>query len=355
MNIYYILLAILFFMFILQKIISKNKNILYIFIAGVLLFIVIGFRDYSVGTDTLTYLNLYLISGDYVKSYFINPPGLQSECLFFITTNLIRITGASPRIYFIITAIFISFSISLFLKRYSKCPFLSYWLYITLGMLGISMSALRQILAICITLYSFDYLIKGKRIKYIISVLIASLFHFSAIWILPVYLLRNIKLSLKERIFFLISSVSGAFLMKDFIILFLYRIGGDYSRYYDRVNTNGTSPLVVIVAIAISAIGAVLYEKKKEVNGVDVFSIIYVFSCINCIILMLSLNIDILSRLAYYFGIINIILLSNAIDAVKNKYLKLIMFLFCMIISLSQFVIATPGDFIGIDNYLFNF
>jgi len=87
--------------------ISRN---LFIFIAATSIFFIIAFRDFSVGVDTWTYIQLYNISGDYVESYKTKLPQITSEFLFYVTANLIKISGASVRLYIVLTSFFIVFS-----------------------------------------------------------------------------------------------------------------------------------------------------------------------------------------------------------------------------------------------------
>lgn len=76
---------------------------LHIFCSSI--FIVIAFRDYSLGVDTMTYSDLYYFSEEYVKFYKVNIPSLPSEFLFFSMANFIRLKGESDRIFFVITVL----------------------------------------------------------------------------------------------------------------------------------------------------------------------------------------------------------------------------------------------------------
>ena len=66
------------------------------------IFIVIAFRGYSVGVDTMTYSDS---QKKYVKSYRVNILSLPSEFLFFSMANFIRLKGESDRIFFVITVL----------------------------------------------------------------------------------------------------------------------------------------------------------------------------------------------------------------------------------------------------------
>lgn len=360
MEIYYILLLYLLFLYILQKIGIIFGRKTYIFFAAIAIFFIIAFRDYSVGIDTLTYKKLYYLSEQYVESYKVITPSWNSEFLFFLMANLIRETGATDRLFFSLIGFFSVFSFSIFIYKYSKSPFLSFWLYITLGLFGLYMSGLRQILALSIILFSFNYLIKGNAIRYFISILIATFFHVSAIIMIPIYFIRYIKLTAKKRLVVLTCIVIGSFLAKDIIVnlVFSINVSKRYSEYISRVGVSQTNPLVILVAIGITFIASILYEKSKNNNGKLIsesylFNIFYLMSCINVALLIFSLNIDVVSRLGYYFFVANLVLLPNAIMSMTDKKLQMFMIMSCLVISFAQFLISTPGSPIQIDNYMF--
>lgn len=360
MTIYYILLLYILLLYILQQLRMPLSSKNYTFLVASAIFVIIAFRDYSVGVDTLTYKELFYSSEQYVKHYKTNIPNITSECLFFLTANMVRLMRLGDRIYFIIISLFMVLSITIFIKRYSKSQFLSYWLYITLGLLALSMSALRQMIALSVILFSFNYLIEEKKVKYVVTVFIASLFHFSAIIMLPIYFLRKIKLTPNKRLLLLFSTVIGTYLAKKIVlwIVFSIDIFAKYLPYNMGAESVRTNPLVILVALAIPLICSIIYKNNREdthnsSRELNLFNIFYLMSCINLGIMIVSTDISIVSRVSYYFLVCNIILIPNAIMSMRNQQFKVMALLSCLALTFAQFVISTPGSYLKIDHYLF--
>lgn len=90
---------------------------------------------------------------------------------------------------FIATCIF-CLSIYRFYKKTSEYFFLSLFLAVVLYFSSLFMAQVRQSLAIAVLLFGSNYLIDGKRIKYAVCVLVAALFHMTAVFALVCLLLR---------------------------------------------------------------------------------------------------------------------------------------------------------------------
>lgn len=353
---------ILVYLFVLQRLrapISDNK---YMIISSFLLFSVIAFRDISVGSDTATYKQLFMISGDYINAYKTILPSLSSEFLFFLTAHIIKIFGADFRIYLALASFFIIYAMSVFFKRYSNSLFISYWLYITLGLFGLSMSGLRQILALSIVLLTFKYLVNGNKVKYIIGIIIAGFFHFSAFIMLPIFLFRKIKLTSKMRYILLFSTIFFIFVFNNVIISLIQGLStGRYAEYNSRIGVAGSNFLLILVSIGITFICAFLYRNPEtDDNGGGsslikdkMFDFFYLMSCINVAIMIVSVNSDIVSRIGYYFFAFNLVLLPNAIMSIKDKKIRMIFMISALLVSLAQFAISTPGSYLQIDKYIF--
>lgn len=77
--------------------------------------------------------------------------------------------------------------LSILVKKQSIYPFLSMWLYITLGIFQTQMNMSRNAISILISYQAFPYIREKKLAKYLICVLFASFFHTSSILFVPFY------------------------------------------------------------------------------------------------------------------------------------------------------------------------
>ncbi|MFP4979215.1 EpsG family protein, partial [Paenibacillus sp. CN-4] len=230
------------------------------------------------------------------------------------------------------------------------------------GLLGLSMSGLRQILALSIVLMAFKHLEDGKIVKYSLGVLIAGFFHFSAFIMLPMFFFRNIKLTSRMRFVVLIATILLTFAFNNVFISLIQKISIErYAEYSSRIGTSGSSILPILVSIGITFICAFLYRKPKIEDNLksrslvnqNMFDFFYIMSCINVAIMIVSINSDIVSRIGYYFFAFNLVLLPNALMTIKDKKLKMIFIISALSISLAQFAISTPDSYLQIDNYIF--
>lgn len=70
-----------------------------------------------------------------------------------------------------------------------------------------NLSAIRQCIAMCIFIIAIKYIQERKAIKYILLILLASLFHMSALVLLPVYIFVNDKPMSKLQTFLLVTGM----------------------------------------------------------------------------------------------------------------------------------------------------
>ena len=119
--------------------------------------------------------------------------------------------------------------------RESENPILSFLAFLALGYFEFSLSGLRQTLALSFTMLSFFSIKKKKWKSFVFMVLLASLFHRSALIFLIVYPIAHIKLG---RTHVIVAIVVGVmfFMGESYIRAFLqrYLTGSQYEGYIDR-------------------------------------------------------------------------------------------------------------------------
>ena len=149
----------------------------------------IGFRDQSIGTDTITYVSEFFGDAqDWYSIFSDNPEPLYSALLLFCQKIFDNYTG-----FLCMFALPISFVFACYLKRYSEDYLISVLLFIVLGIMGFCMAGLRQSVAIAISLIAYRYARERKIIPFLTCCLIAYGFHNSSIVLLFIYPLLAIK------------------------------------------------------------------------------------------------------------------------------------------------------------------
>ncbi len=154
---------------------KKQKTKVLFYILSFLPFLLVsGFR-YGLGTD---YFGRYVY--DYSRIY----EGIEVKNLEIGFTLLMKGTmffSEKPFLMFFITAFIISGCIFFAIAKESKDKVLSICVYFLLGFFFDSLNIMRQFLAISIIFIGFLFLIKRKKVFFVLCVLMASLFHSTAL------------------------------------------------------------------------------------------------------------------------------------------------------------------------------
>lgn len=133
-----------------------------------------------------------------------------------------------------VTAAFCNWVFFRFIKKHSQYPFISVLLYAVMIYLHMNFNALRQMVSVAVFLYGYEYLTERKWMKYYLCVLIAYMFHSSALlcFILPLFSFLKItrktiiilsSLIILASTFFYVSDVNG--ILQSFFFVY----GGDMS------------------------------------------------------------------------------------------------------------------------------
>lgn len=151
----------------------KRKNILYVL--SFMPFFLVSALRYAVGTD---YITRYVF--DFVRMYQgYNVPNLE---IGFVLLNKVTILITNkPFLMFLITSFFINGFVFFTICKESKDKILSICIFFLLGFFFDSLNIMRQYLAWSFVLMGYYYLLKNKKLLYILFVLIASSFHSTAI------------------------------------------------------------------------------------------------------------------------------------------------------------------------------
>lgn len=191
--------SFLILLFLLAMLDSHLKNNLGI-LSAVFFFIALS-GNFLNGVDWIHYFTIY----DNLKYNIIISNGIEPGFYFLMKlTNEIGFDYQQFVIMcnLIIISIFYC-AISFFTKRISFAIFIFYLAFC----LGLFNEQLRQAIAFVIIVYSYRYIIYGKRNYFCIGVVIASLFHISAIFSLIVLYSYKINFNKRNATFLIIFSV----------------------------------------------------------------------------------------------------------------------------------------------------
>lgn len=174
-------------------------------VIGVLFYMTV-FRSLNVGTDYSMYYNFYL-RGNY-ESFF--------DFFIVLIYDFAREKGNFLVFTFITTALFLIFNLWA-IKRISYNFFVSFTIFILSFYFFYIYNGMRQAVAISLIFMAIYYIRKEElKVKdvflYIICMLSAVLFHFSAIYMMPLIALRFVKVNKKTVVIAFILTTLGYFL-----------------------------------------------------------------------------------------------------------------------------------------------
>lgn len=86
----------------------------------------------------------------------------------------------------------------------SKIPWLSLLLFISFCLYFQMFNQMRQLLAVCILLYSMRYIISRNFIKYVLLIGLASVFHMTALLFLPMYVLAKARITRQRLVIYVL-------------------------------------------------------------------------------------------------------------------------------------------------------
>lgn len=319
MGLYVLLvLAILLLYFPIKKIFKKKYKLVYCVLVGIFLFSILACRDISMGVDLK---KLYI---PYFRkiSQFTNFSQLfdfckqvDTEILYYFINYIVLKFTTNYHIYLAIVSLPFIFLISRYIYKYSNNSILSFLIFISLNYYCYAFSALRHTMAAALLLLSYDFIIKKQKWKFILCVLIAFLFHRSALIFLIAYPLCNLKINIKQ--FFLIFlSLALSLLLKDSILKLIFTIfnDGHFSHYKDINSNLGLTFFFINLLIYLFMCYFLRNNDSERENQVNL-NLQCLCVCFSALVPMFSEML----RISFFFGIFACCGLPNAISNIKYK------------------------------------
>lgn len=314
MNMYICILLLVSLFSFKEYFLKKRKGYFFIFL---LLFLCMGLRDYRVGTDLKHYLAAYNYLSS-VDTFIWKYKNFEIGYIFFCyLLGKIKIN----KDFFIFLVSFLSlYPIYLLFKKNSRYPITATFFYLSLGLYFFSFSGLRQTIAIGISCLSFKFIKEKKVIKFFIIILIATLFHKSAVFFLIAYPLYYFKLNFYHYIEIIILSLIF-FIYQDKIGIFLYSIikGRNYIPYKLELGVQWFAIIMFLLFLGIIIIilkNKLYYKYNFYINSYIVFLFIHLMASVG----------NTVSRVGYYFLPFISILFSEILSEIFNKKIRLFIF-----------------------------
>lgn len=277
--------------------------------------LVSGLRN-NIG-DTPFYIHTYNITNftwELVKS--------QDDIGFAVLQMILKRYSNDPQILIFTTALITNVLIIIGLYKYSRLFELSIYVYITGGLFLVTMNGIRQCLATAIIFTGTKYLIEGNWFKYIVVIIFASLFHQSALILIPMYFLVRFKAWSKATLILLLFSILIVLGYNQFSSLLFSAIQDSQYGVYSQFNEGGANILRVVIFAIPLVIAFFGREKLREIYPESDF--IVNMAIIGLSFMIISMGNWIFARFNIYFELYQIILISWIVKVFREKDQKLI-------------------------------
>jgi len=294
---------------------------------GILIFIM-AFREVGVGVDDLNYLRVYnrSISSSNILDYYrknVIEPGFYFLCRFvnyvfgdfqwvIILTSIITIFCFYKAIEYEIENISLGLAVFIFSTT-------QYFYYFGIVRLGIAASLIG---------FSYRYILENKKGKYILMVLLATLFHYSAPIALVLLFINHFKekfyknkktIILKITLIILISFCTIKWCIYPFITA---------SRYQGYINSSGIMSATMLNEIPLLILFLAYYNKSKVINKKYPFYFFLFF--VKLVIEMFSPIVG-TARFFWYFSLSLCFLLPSTVKMNKNWVERFVLLLFTVL------------------------
>lgn len=281
---------------------SKNKITKVVFFGTILcMAFIVGTRAFSVGHDTANYANIFsnVIQLDF-NQLFTTTVFEDIEKGYMVLQWLFGKISPNPVHFFMAIAFFEYITIGIWVWKNSKKPFLSliifFCMFFTFFLTGI-----RQSIAITILLLSYDDIKKNKVVPFLLKVLIATLFHTTAIVFLPAFFINMMKKTLKYF-------VATVFL---FPVIYIARntifvsVVSQFEKYNDyEILIHGDAITFTLLLFAVAIVAQFLLRVGKKFSTEEEHEYVFFCNMISVSLLIMpfvGLNGAILRVAMYYF------------------------------------------------------
>lgn len=328
---YIILLLFPFFvkLFYTGECIKKYK-FSYVFIALLPLFIILGFKGNMVGSDTPNYIRIFE-NATYFDILGERSMNEQLEIGYKVFIHLLTSITSVYQWQFIIVGALVYVSIGYFVYKHAKDPALAILLFITLGYFQFTLSGIRQTMAMSIILFSYEFIKRRNFIKYFIIVIIAALFHKSALFFLPTYFIACRQFT-RKNIFITIMAFSIFFIFSESMLLW----SADVFEYNYGIEETDNGYIFFIIVLVITILSLIFNKQiiRSNKNNVIFLNINIVSFFLWCMRLI-SRTVE---RVSFYFLPATCIILEEFVVSIKNSKYRIAIYFLVFIFSSALFI-----------------
>lgn len=325
---------------------KQNKNAILFFF--VFLTVLLALRHESVGKDTGEYIYYF----NKISAMNLNEIGAYSlEMGFKYYIKIVSLFTQTPQVFLAITAFVTIAMIYPTYKRLCVDASLTIVLFCTMSTFVMMFSGIRQMIAIGIGFFAYEFTRKKKWIPFIIAVFVAMLFHTSAFMLFFMYPLYHARIT-KRWLFAVVPALAIIFVFNRQIFSVLSVILEHYTKYKGEITQTGAYTMIILFAVFVVFAFLIPDEEclDDEVIGLRNFMLF------SLTIQMFAPLHTIAMRMNYYYIIFIPLLLPKIVEsrserwseiAIAGRHIMVVFFLMYF------FMVASSGGSLGVFPYHF--
>lgn len=341
---------------------SENRRKLFMLLVFFILTGISGFRDFSVGVDTKSYINIF----DNIE--LINFSSSRYETGFLYYVSAVHAVSHNPTFFLLVSSVLCIGPVCAFIYKHSDAPLLAVLLFITLKHYFFEMTGMRQAMATSFLLISFSALLKERTLKSycvsyffaILSVAIHSMSYVAFVplilWQLPEeYFLKKIRP--RSVVKWSITFSVCAFVFYSFLVFAVNNIFPRYSSYFEGIysDSNFTACLFkMLIQVVFLFLGAYYVERKNHISDTDRLSLVMMM--LSVVIATLAMRMECWGRLSGIFSIYTALVWAPSFtecprNLVDKQILRFSVFAFSLAYMVVTFIYRPEWD--GVVPYAF--
>lgn len=333
--------------------------------SGTLMFLFSALHNEKVGIDMWTYYRLYkqdsvMSFGEILAADHHFEQGRDKT--FHVLMHLLSFISDNPQIMIVFIGLVLSIAVCVLFYRYSCDPGLSLLMFICFREFAFTVTGLRQALAMAFTFSSIKYIEEKKPMRFFILVLIAGLFHASALVFVFAYPIARIRKSKTLVLSAIFASAVAISLGKSTLGRFMSAVPLLGVRFAGKIAaaenaTSGTTMLIIYFVITLIGLYLVNREKgvtiagEASITAISTFPLELNFSIITVLFCVMSFGFADVYRMASYYmvGVFLLmpIIMNTLFRGRSKQYARMIVILLITI----QYILLGTGA--GVDKYYF--
>ena len=344
---YFLILAVIGTEYLVIKYKTINK-IYFAIIACIELITFTAIRGENVGADNSHYLSAYHIlrNTNGVEVFTLKMPwNIDFEPGYLFFNRILAFLQLNDFMFQLIISSIIYIPIFFTIYKYSDREFISILVYFAFGLFSHSLGLQRQLIAVSIIILGLKQITKRHFVKYALHVIVASLFHISAIYMIILYFMYRLRVN-KKNLIILISIELCMLMFSRNILNIIFKILPSYSHYTNTDKfTSGGSYLRLLCLTAI-VVFTFLFYKKMDISEERKVSIDA--TALSIIVQPVAYSFGLMGRAVDYTIVFLIILVPNLVDVFEPSekpivsYSIIIILLFMVYLNLNGNTYVCP-------------